>query len=202
MSNPEPTHQTLTRSYLPQVTTGQAGPWNIAISQHAFPDGQDTPCLALVSVSQAAPYRNQHASTCVPKTFEDTRAEHHKSTCGADVTLQNDMPAVVFRNPGSDNQSPTSDFWSPGLELDSSGISSPNTIPSETTPSQSAAEPAVNLKFVQYSPSRTRKLLAPKRGRGEEPSEKTGCYILASRQDALKTDMVRPHRFLILTPIF
>jgi hypothetical protein len=180
MSNPEPAYQAL---------TGQVGPWNIAISQHTFPDGQDPPGLSPVSASQAAVYRNQHASTCVLRAFE-TRVEHHQSTCDADVTLQYDMPAAVFRNPRSDNQSPASDFWSPGLELGSSSISSPSTIPSETIPGQSAIKPDANLKFV------------PKRGRGENPSEKTGCYALVSRPDALKTDKVRPHRFSTFIPFF
>jgi hypothetical protein len=182
MSNPEPPYQYL---------TGQVGKWNIAISEHKFSDGQDPPGLSAVSVSQAAPCWDQHASACVPQTFEDTRFEHHQSTCDADVSLQHGMPAAVFRKPRSANQSPVSEFWSPRLELDSSGISSPSTISSGTVSSQPVTERDANLKIVQYSPSRTRKTLAPKRDRTGKHSKKIGCYGLSSRPDAIKTDMVR-----------
>jgi hypothetical protein len=194
-SNPKSTHQAL---------TGQEGLWNIAISQHTFPDGQDLPGVSPASASQAALYRNQYASTCVPQAFEDTQVEHHQSIRNAysDVTLQHDIPTAVFQNPQSDNQSSASDFWSPGLELGSSGISSPSTIPSETIPCQSATKPDAKLKFVQYNPSRTRKNPAPKRGRAEKPSGKTGGHALISRPDALKTDVVRSHRFSTLITLF
>jgi hypothetical protein len=186
MSHPEPPYQSL---------AGQPARWNIAISKHAFPGGQGTPGLSPVSSSRAAAYWNRHASTCVPQAVEDTRVEHHQSTRDADITLRHALPAAISRNPRSVDQSPVSDLWSPGLELGSSGISSPCTIPSETVLSQSAAEPDANLKFVQYSPSRKRKTLALKPGHQKQPPEKTRCYGPLSRPDALRTDMVRSLAF-------
>jgi hypothetical protein len=193
MSNPESSDQ---------ARNGQAGLWNIFMSQHTSPDGQDPHSLSRVSVSQAAQYWNQHASTCVPPAFEETPVEHRHSSCDPNVTLQRVIPPAVFQTPQSDNQSSVSDFWSPGRELSSSGISSPSTILSETIPGQLAAKPEVNLKFVEYSLSRTQKTLAPKHGRRGKPSEKTGCNALISRPDALKKDTVRSHRFSTFIHLF
>jgi hypothetical protein len=193
MSNPGPPYQFL---------ADKGNLWKGAISEHTFSNGHDPLGLSAVSVSQIAPCWDRHASNCVPQAFEDTRDEHHQSTsdagAGAGASLQHDMTAPVFLEPRSANQSPGSEFWSPRLEQDSSGTLSPSTISSGTVSGQSVTKPGINLKILQYSPSRTRKTLAPKRDPAGKPSKKGRSYGQSSRPDALKTDMVRSHRFSTL----